>query len=174
MKVMKTTVKRVKIYFVAIGIFGIAVTMGFFTLMLNLFFLAVNPQCNANLMNSECLRQIGVLFLDPLWVLRVIVAFGLASAYLYIGIDLRRLLVKSPKLIRRIIFLNIAYQVLSYVISSSSYNLGFMLTVDSSQNSTGVGFQFPLFLLISIYIDSELLDRVKYLVQEERAKIDSE
>ena len=171
---MKTTVKWVRIYFVAIGIFGIAVTIGFFALTLSLFFLEVNPQCNANLMNSECLRQIGVLFLDPLWVLRVIVAFSLAGAYLYIGIDLRRLLVKSPKLIRRIIFINIAYQVLSYVISSSSYNLGPKLIVDFSQNSAGVGFSFPLFLCISISIDSNLLDHVKYLTQKERSKIDSE
>lgn len=171
---MKTTVKWVRIYFVAIGLFGIAVTIGFFALTLMLFFLKVNPQCNLNLMNSECLRQIAVLFLDPFWILQVIVPFGLAGAYLYIGIDLRRLLVKSPKLIRRIIFLNIAYQVLSYVISSSSYNLGSNLIGDFSGNSAGVGFSFsiPLFLCISIYIDSELLDRVKYLAQEERSKID--
>ena len=142
--------------------------------MLRLFFFEVNPQCNANLMNSECLRQIGVLFLDPFWILRVIVAFGLASAYLYIGIDLRRLLVKSPKLIKKIIFVNIAYQVLLYVISSSSYNLGPKLLVDFSQNSAGMGFSFPLFLWISIYIDSQLLDRVKHLAQEERAKIDGD
>jgi hypothetical protein len=169
---MKTTVKWVRIYFVAIGLFGIAVTIGLFALTLMLFFLKVNPQCNLNLMNSECLRQIAVLFLDPFWILQVIVPFGLAGAYLYIGIDLRRLLVKSPKLIRRIIFVNIACQVLSYVISSSSYNLGLNLIGDFSGNSAVVGFSFsiPLFLCISICIDHELLDRVKYLAQEERSK----
>jgi hypothetical protein len=171
---MKTTVTWVRIYFVAIGLFGIAVTIGFFALTLRLFFLEVNPQCNANLMNSECLRQIGVLFLDPFYIFRVIVALGLAGAYLYIGIDLRRLLVKSPKLIKKIIFVNISYQVLLYVISSSSYNLGPKLIVGFFQNSAEAGFSFPLFLCISIYIDSELLDRVKHLAQEERAKIDGE
>ena len=128
---------------------------------------AMNPQCNVNLMNSECLSQIGILLskielkIELLWVLRFIVAFALSGTYLYIGIDLRRLLLKSPKLITSIIFVNIAYQVLTFII-------------DSSQNGSGFPMRFPLWLSISISIDSYLLNRIKQLAEEEKVRIQQE
>ena len=167
------SVKSLRIYFVVVGVLGISVIVAslmliaFFALMSIMFVSTMNPQCNPNLLNIECLSPIGsaLLLLSKIellwWVLRFIVALALSGAYLYIGIDLRSLLLKSPKLIRGIIFVNIAYQVLTFII-------------DSSHNGLESPMRFSLWLSISISIDSYLLNRIKQLAEEERAKIQEE
>ena len=168
---MKMSVKSLRIYFVVVGVLGISVIVAslmliaFFALMSIMFVSTMNPQCNPNLLNIECLSPIGSALLSKIellwWVLRFIVALALSGAYLYIGIDLRSLLLKSPKLIRGIIFVNIAYQVLTFII-------------DSSHNGLESPMRFSLWLSISISIDSYLLNRIKQLAEEERAKIQQE
>ena len=98
-----------------------------------------------------------------LWVLGFIVAVALSGAYLYIGIDLPSLLVKSPKLIRGIISVNIAYQVLTFIIGSSQ-----------SDSDSPMKYLPSIPLLISMSMDSYLINRIKQLTQEEKAKIQQE
>ena len=172
---MKMSVKSLRIYFVVVGVLGISVVVaslmvvGSLALMSIAFVSAMNPQCNANLLNSECLSPIGSALLSKiqlsalLWVLGFIVAVALSGAYLYIGIDLPSLLVKSPKLIRGIISVNIAYQVLTFIIGSSQ-----------SDSDSPMKYLPSIPLLISISIDSYLLNRIKQLAQEEKAKIQQE
>ena len=81
---MKMSVKSLRIYFVVVGVLGISVIVAslmliaFFALMSIMIVSTMNPQCNPNLLNIECLSPIGSALLPSL-------------------------LVKSPKLIRGII-----------------------------------------------------------------------
>ena len=78
---MKMSIKWVRIYFVVVGVLGISVVVaslmvvGSLALMSIAFVSAMNPQCNANLLNSECLSPIGSALLSKiqlsalLWVI---------------------------------------------------------------------------------------------------------
>ncbi len=95
---------------------------------------------------------------SPLFMIIGLIGLAFSIAYLYIGISIRKLLVNSPNIINNVILASMAYQVIS-----------FLLTLLN-------GFLLPsiIRLAIGLLITWYLLNSVKRLASEERAKTKGE
>jgi hypothetical protein len=96
------------------------------------------------------LATLGASPINPLFLVIGLIELGFSVAYLYIGITLRKLLVKSPKLLNNILLTSMAYQVITFLLSLLN---GFQI---------GLVIRLAIALLLLWY----LLTNVKRLSQE--------
>ena len=97
---------------------------------------------------------LGAGAINPLFPILGLVGLAFCCAYFYIGIMLRKLLLESPQLVNKVILASMVYQVLNFLLSLTG---GLQLSAI---------FQLIIGLLLTWY----LLNSVKRLSQEERAK----
>ena len=86
---MKESVGSLKAYFIVVSVLGV---MG-------------------------SLTTLGASPVTPLFLVIGLIELGFSVAYLYIGITLRKLLVKSPKLLNNILLASMAYQVITFLLN---------------------------------------------------------
>jgi hypothetical protein len=125
-KVMRETIGSLKTYFIFIAVLGLIGSIG----------------------------SIAALNVNPIFLIVGLIGLLFSVAYLYIGIRLRKLLVESPKLINNVIFGNMAYMIIN-----------FLLTLLNGFQS-GPVIQLAVGLLITWYLHKG----VERLSQEEKSK----
>jgi hypothetical protein len=86
---MKESVGSLKAYFIVVSVLGII----------------------------SSLAILGASQVNPLFLVIGLIELGFSVAYLYIGITLRKLLVKSPELLNNILFGSMAYHVIIFLLS---------------------------------------------------------
>jgi hypothetical protein len=91
---MKESVGSLKAYFIVVSVLGII----------------------------SSLATLGTSQINPLFLVFFLIELGFSLTYLYIGITLRKLLVKSPKLLNNIIIASMAYKVITFLLISFSIN----------------------------------------------------
>ena len=89
---MKESVGSLKAYFIVVSVLGVIGSLGI----------------------------LGASQVNPLFLVIGLIELGFSVAYLYIGITLRKLLVKSPKVIDNILFASMAYHVIIFLLSLSN------------------------------------------------------
>jgi thiol:disulfide interchange protein len=125
--VMKESVGSLKAYFIVVSVLGII----------------------------SSLATLGTSQINPLVLVFFLIELGFSLTYLYIGITLRKLLVKSPELLNNILFGSMAYHVIIFLLSLLN------------------GFQIVLVirLAIALLLFWYLLINVKRLSQEVKSNL---
>ncbi len=121
---MKESVGSLKAYFIVVSVLGIISSLATF----------------------------GGSQVNPPFLVFGLIELGFSLAYLYIGITLRKLLIKSPQLLNNLIFTSMAYKVITFLLIS--------LLIHSLQIALLI--QLAITLLLFWY----LLINVKRLSQE--------
>jgi thiol:disulfide interchange protein len=124
---MKESVGSLKAYFIVVSVLGII----------------------------SSLATLGTSQINPLVLVFFLIELGFSLTYLYIGITLRKLLVKSPELLNNILFGSMAYHVIIFLLSLLN------------------GFQIVLVirLAIALLLFWYLLINVKRLSQEVKSNL---
>ncbi len=126
---MKESVGSLKAYFIVVSVLGIISSLATF----------------------------GGSQVNPPFLVFGLIELGFSLAYLYIGITLRKLLIKSPQLLNNLIFASMAYKVITFLLIS--------LLIHSLQIALVI--QLAITLLVFWY----LLINVKRLSQEAKSNL---